>query len=78
MFQAPQEPDAWSSPYEAFEPGNACIQAQSLIVNFTHDGWTRYSEDCLHMDIYAAQVSEPHNKVTKLSKVTGVILKLTH
>ena len=56
LTQNPQEPEPWNEPFYATDLGDACIQLNVSFVQLTHRGWERYSEDCLHLNIYVPEV----------------------
>ena len=84
--KGPQEPEPWSDTLEAFEPGDACIQGTNISLGITHGGWTRMSEDCLHVNIYSKQVSlwgklvllyfSKKKKMCSILTFSGQILKI--
>lgn len=57
VLKRPQKAEAWSDVFEANSLGNVCIQNPVGVIVFTHPGWTKYSEDCLNLNIYAPEVT---------------------
>ena len=55
-FQPPLPPSAWTDVFNATQLGNACWQNIFNGIQLTHPWWTRYSEDCLHLNVYSKQV----------------------
>ena len=68
------EPDPWDETLDASKAGNACIQKTSISMNLTHIGWTRHSEDCLNLNIYAPQVSSLNCTITFYSIIIEIFV----
>ena len=61
-------PSEWIDVYEADSPGNVCPQSP-WIIELSHPGWDKYSEDCLHVDIVTpVSIQRPNIK----SNVAGL------
>ncbi len=56
MKQAPIPADPWTDVFVADTLGDQCLQDQEGILLLTHLFWNKYSEDCLHMNIFTPQV----------------------
>ena len=55
--QAPEEPDSWEGVFVADSLGSACSQSYLSQILLQQPDWRDYSEDCLHMNIFAPAVS---------------------
>ena len=56
FFQPPQPADPWDDVFIADTLPDACPQNFGTLA-LTHPFWTRFSEDCLYINVFAPNVS---------------------
>ena len=65
-------PGAMTDVFIANETGNACSQDPRSI-QLTHNGYTKFGEDCLHLNVYTPQVAFLHLTKSCMQKSSGEV-----